>query len=226
MDSCCKSQSGEEIRCLFLGDEFPNLDVKTQKGDFKLWDYQGSGWLIFFSHPRDFTPVCTTELGKVAKLQGEFEKKNTKVIALSVDSVEDHEKWIQDINETQNCEVNFPIISDPGFSISKQIGMYHPKMDSKITIRTTYIISPEHQVKLMIQYPPSTGRNFTEVLRVLDSLQLTYTKQVATPEGWKQGDKCVIIPSVTNEQAKEKFPQGWEEVKPYLRLVDVNANQN
>ena len=218
-------QSNTEIKSLFLGDTFPNLEVNTQTGNFNIYDYQGDSWLILFSHPRDFTPVCTTELGRVAKLLPEFSNRNTKVIALSCDSVEDHAKWIKDINETQSTEVTFPIISDLDFSIAKSIGMYHPNLDSKVTVRTTYIISPDKKVKLMIQYPPSTGRNFNEVLRVLDSLQLTYTKQVATPENWKQGDRCVILPSISNEQAKEKFPQGWEEIRPYLRLVDMNENK-
>lgn len=211
-----------DIKCLFLGDDFPNLDVQTQKGDFKIHDYQADSWLIFFSHPRDFTPVCTTELGRVAKLSNEFEKRNTKVMALSCDTVEDHLKWIKDINETQQTNVDYPIVADPDFKISKQIGMFHPNCETKITVRTTYIIDPNHKVKLMIQYPPSTGRNFNEILRVLDSLQLTFTKSVATPENWIPGDKCVILPNITNEVAKEKFPQGWEEVRPYLRLVDVN----
>jgi thioredoxin-dependent peroxiredoxin len=210
-----------DVKTLFLGDTFPNLKVSTQTGDFDIYDYQGDSWLIFFSHPKDFTPVCTTELGRVSKLLPEFEKRNCKVIALSIDSVEDHKKWIQDINETQGTDVNYPIISDPDFTHSKQIGMYHPNLDNRITVRTTYIISPDKKVKLMIQYPPSTGRNFNEILRVLDSLQLTATKQVATPENWKPGDRCVILPSIKNEEAKEKFPQGWEEVKPYLRLVNI-----
>lgn len=211
-----------DIKCLFLGDTFPNLDVKTQEGDFKLYDYMGEGWLLFFSHPRDFTPVCTTELGKVSKLSEEFSKRNTKPIALSCDSVESHKKWIEDINSTQKTKVNYPIIADEDFSIAKSIGMFHPNCDSKVTVRTTYIISPDKKVKLMIQYPPSTGRNFDEILRVLDSLQLTAYNQVATPENWKKGDKCVIIPSLSNDDAKIKFPQGWDEVTPYLRLVDLN----
>ena len=212
----------KEIKSLFLGDTFPNLAVSTQKGDFNLYDYQGSSWLIFFSHPRDFTPVCTTELGRASKLIPEFEKRNCKVIALSCDSVEDHKKWILDINETQGTEVNFPIVADPDFTIARQIGMYHPNLDAKVTVRTTYIISPDKKLKLMIQYPPSTGRNFHEILRVLDSLQLTATKLVATPENWQPGEKCVILPTLSDEQANEKFPQGWEKIKPYLRLVDVS----
>lgn len=217
-----KDNTSSDIKTLFLGDTFPNLKVSTQKGDFDIYDYQGDSWLILFSHPKDFTPVCTTELGRVSKMLPDFEKRNCKVIALSCDSVEDHFKWIKDINETQCTELNYPIISDPDFTHAKQIGMYHPKLDNKITVRTTYIISPDKKVKLMIQYPPSTGRNFNEIIRVLDSLQLTAYKQVATPENWQPGDKCVILPNINNEQAKEKFPQGWDEVKPYLRLVDVS----
>ena len=211
-----------ECRSLMLGDTFPNLEVSTSEGDFKLHDYKGNGWLVFFSHPRDFTPVCTTELGRASKLNDEFAKRNCKLIALSCDSVEDHKKWIKDINETQNTTVNFPIVGDVDLQIAKSIGMVHPNLDSKITVRTTYIIDHDHKVKTMIQYPPSTGRNFDEILRVLDSLQLTVNRKVATPENWKQGGLCVILPSVNNEQAKELFPQGWYEVKPYLRLVDVN----
>ncbi len=211
-----------QVKSLFLGDTFPNLDCKTTTGDYKLYDYQGDSWLIFFSHPKDFTPVCTTELGRAAKMKEVFDGRNTKMIALSCDSVEEHKKWICDIDETQKTTVNYPIISDPELTQAKQIGMVHPNVDAKISVRTTYIISPDHKVKLMIQYPPSTGRNFDEILRVLDSLQLTATRKVATPENWKEGDRCVILPTVNNEQAKEMFPQGWEEVKPYLRLVDVN----
>jgi len=215
--------SKTECASLMLGDTFPNLDLKTSTGDFKLYDYQGSGWLIFFSHPRDFTPVCTTELGRAAKLVPEFEKRSCKLIALSCDSVEHHKEWIKDINETQKTEVTYPIIGDADSKIARSVGMIHPKLDEKVTVRTTYIIDPNHVVKIMIQYPPSTGRNFDEIIRVLDSLQLTVNRKVATPENWKQGDCVVILPTVTNDQAKEMFPQGWNEVKPYLRLVDLNA---
>lgn len=220
MDKSC-----DGMKCLFLGDTFPDAKVETQNGSFSIHEYVGNNWMILFSHPRDFTPVCTTELGRVAKLLPEFERRNCKVLALSCDSVEEHVKWIKDINETQGTEVTFPIISDPNFELAKNIGMYHPKLDAKVTVRTTYIVDPNKKVKLMIQYPPSTGRNFNEVLRVLDSLQLTFTKQVATPENWKQGDKCVILPTISNEEAKEKFPQGWVEVKPYLRLVDMEVQK-
>ncbi len=216
--------NSSEYKTLLLGDPFPNVDCITSTGDFKLYDYQGNkkDWLIFFSHPRDFTPVCTTELGRAAKLTSEFEKRNCKMIALSCDSVEDHKNWIKDINETQKSIVTYPIISDPELKVAKNIGMVHPNLDAKITVRTTYIIDPDHKVKAVMQYPPSTGRNFDEILRVLDSLQLTVNRKVATPENWKSGDPCVILPSLNNEQAKELFPQGWDEVKPYLRLVDLN----
>ena len=214
-----------EIKCLMLGDEFPNLDLQTTTGDFKLHDYQAKSWLIFFSHPRDFTPVCTTELGRASKLVGEFDKRDCKLIALSGDNVENHKKWTLDINETQGTTVTYPIVGDPDLKIARSIGMVSPNLDDKITMRTTYIIDPNHKVKIMIQYPPSTGRNFDEIIRVLDSLQLTVNRKVATPENWKQGDCCVILPSVTNDQAKELFPQGWNEVKPYLRLVDLNATK-
>jgi alkyl hydroperoxide reductase subunit AhpC len=211
-----------EIRSLMLGDAFPNIECQTSIGDLKLHEYQGKDWLIFFSHPKDFTPVCTTELGRASKLLPEFTKRNCKMVAISCDSAEDHVKWIKDINETQGTTVTFPIIGDLDLKIAKSIGMVHPNLEAKITVRTTYIIDPDHKVKIMIQYPPSCGRNFDEILRVLDSLQLTVNSKVATPENWKQGDKCVIIPSLSNEEAKVLFPQGWEEVKPYLRLVDLN----
>jgi len=213
--------SKDNIRCLMLGDVFPDLKGNTSDGEISLYDYMGDGWLLFFSHPRDFTPVCTTELGRVAKLKDEFAKRNTKVIALSCDKVDSHKEWIKDIDRTQSCVVNFPIIADEDFKLARQCGMYHPEIDPKATVRSCFIISPNKKVRLIIQYPPSTGRNFDEVLRCLDSLQLTDKYSVATPENWKEGDKVVIIPSIKNEQAKEKFPQGWEEVTPYLRMVQL-----
>lgn len=206
---------------LMLGDEFPNLEVKTQIGTFKLHDYMGNGWLIFFSHPKDFTPVCTTELGRVAKLLPEFAKRNTKVIALSGDSVEDHVNWIKDINDTQKCEVTYPIVGDEKLETARRLGMVHDNCEKNITVRSVFIVGADRKVKLIITYPPSTGRNFDEVLRCLDSLQLTAEKKVATPENWKHGDRCVILPTVNNEDAKKQFTQEWEEVRPYLRLVDV-----
>ena len=212
----------QDYKQLFLGDTFPNLKVNTTTGEFNIHDYMADGWLIYSSHPRDFTPVCTTELGRAAKMQAEFAKRNTKIIAMSCDSVESHLKWLEDINSTQKTKVEYPIVADEDFSIAKQIGMYHPKCESKITIRTTYIISPDKKVRLMIQYPPSCGRNFNEIIRVLDSLQITDSHKVATPENWTQGEKVVIVPSLSNDEAKELFPQGWEEQTPYLRLVDLN----
>jgi alkyl hydroperoxide reductase subunit AhpC len=174
-----------------------------------------------FSHPADFTPVCTTELGAVAKLKlkGEFEKRNVKVIALSVDPIESHYQWIKDINETQNTTVNFPIIADPVFHVSKLYDFVHPNASDKFTVRSVVIIDPEKKVKLMITYPASTGRNFEEILRVIDSLQLTANYQVATPANWKQGEDVVVIPSIKTEDVSAKFPKGFKEIKPYLRIT-------
>ena len=210
-----------DYKCLFLGDEFPNIDVQTHLGDFKIYDYQGDSWLIILSHPRDFTPVCTSELAKVAQIIKEFEKRNTKVIALSCDSKEDHIKWAEDISLLNETEVTFPIIADQDLSISKQIGMYHPKSENRNTIRTTFIIDPSKKVRLMTHYPTSTGRSFAEMLRVIDSLQVTSSNSVATPENWKKGDKCLILPTVSEEKSREIFPQGWSEIKPYMRYVDI-----
>ena len=212
----------EQCKTLMIGDTFPDSDLKTTEGDITLYKYMDDKWLVFFSHPADFTPVCTTELGKVNKLKDEFAKRNCKVIALSGDSVDDHKSWIKDIESTQECVMSYPIIADEGLKLSKQIGMYHPNCESKVNIRTVYVISPNKKVRLMIQYPPSTGRNFDELLRVIDSLQITDNHSCATPEGWQKGDKVVILPTVNDEDAKTKFPQGFETVKPYLRFVDLN----
>jgi alkyl hydroperoxide reductase subunit AhpC len=210
-----------DYKCLYLGDEFPNIEVKTHLGDFKLHDYQDNSWLVFMSHPRDFTPVCTSELAKVAKIIKEFDKRKTKVIALSCDTIQEHKKWVEDINILNETEVTFPIISDLDLKVSKLIGMYHPHNDDRSTIRTTYIIDPSKKVRLMTHYPTSTGRSFGEILRALDSLQITSEKSVATPENWKKGDKCLILPNLSEEETLKKFPQGWNEVKHYLRYVDV-----
>jgi len=176
-------------------------------------------WAVLFSHPKDFTPVCTTELGTVAKLKGEFEARNCKVIALSVDGVEDHKKWIEDINETQNTTVNFPIIADEDRKVSTLYDMIHPNADNTLTVRSVFIIGPDKKVKLSLTYPASTGRNFDELLRTIDSLQLTSDFQVATPANWKDGEDCVIVPSVSDEEAKTKFPKGFTTVRPYLRMT-------
>lgn len=217
---CTNSRKADINPCL-IGDMFPNFQAQTQLGKIDLYEYMGNGWLIFFSHPRDYTPVCTTELGRAAKLQKEFEKRNAKVIALSVDDLKSHRGWIKDIEETQTCKVDFPIIADEDANISKQLGMIHPSSDPKLTVRSVFIVSPDKKNKLMIAYPPSTGRNFDEILRCLDSLQLTAKNQVATPENWKAGEKSVILPAINNEEAIKKFPQGFEEVKSYLRYVNV-----
>ena len=202
-----------------LGDLVPDFEAETSIGKINFHAYLGNSWGVLFSHPADFTPVCTTELGRVAKLQDEFTKRNVKTIALSVDPVDSHKAWIQDINETQNTEVTYPIIADPDFSISKLFDFVHPNASDKFTVRSVIVIGPDKRAKLIITYPASTGRNFDELLRVIDSLQLTANYSVATPADWKFGEDVVIAPSVSNEEALEKFPKGFKEVKPYLRLT-------
>jgi alkyl hydroperoxide reductase subunit AhpC len=202
-----------------LGDIAPDFTADTTEGTIVFHEWLGDGWGVLFSHPKDFTPVCTTELGAVAKLKDEFAKRNAKVIAISVDPLESHERWIADINETQNTNVNFPLIADPDRKIADLYGMIHPNAGDTVTVRSVFIVGPDKKVKLMITYPQSTGRNFQEILRVLDSLQLTAGYQVSTPADWKQGDDVIIVPAVSDEAAKEKFPKGWEAKKPYLRLT-------
>ncbi len=204
---------------LRLGDKAPDFDAMTSEGKINFYNYLGDGWGILFSHPADYTPVCTTELGAVAKYKDEFEKRNTKVLALSVDGVESHKGWIDDINETQNTTVNFPIIADEDKKIADLYDMIHPNEDNTLTVRSVYVIAPDKSIKLMITYPASTGRNFDELLRVIDSLQLTAYRKVATPANWKHGEDVVISPAVTNEEAKDLFPKGFQEVKPYLRMT-------
>lgn len=204
---------------LKLGDKAPNFDAETSEGKINFYDYLGDSWGILFSHPADYTPVCTTELGTVARYKDKFEKRNVKVLALSVDGLESHTGWIKDINETQNTEVNFPIIADEDKKVSNLYGMIHPKADNTLTVRSVYIIGPDKTIKLMITYPASTGRNFDELLRVIDSLQLTAYNKVATPANWKNGEDVVISPSVSNEEADKMFPKGYKEVKPYLRTT-------
>ena len=204
---------------LRLGDTAPNFDAETTKGKLNFYDYLGDSWGVLFSHPSDYTPVCTTELGTVANYQPEFDKRNTKVIALSVDDLESHKGWVKDIEETQNVKLNYPIIADEDKNVSSLYGMIHPNEDNKATVRSVFIISPDKKVKLTITYPPSTGRNFEEILRVIDSLQLTAYKKVATPANWKKGEDVVISPSVSNEEAEKLFPKGFKEVKPYLRMT-------
>ncbi|MEN0055460.1 MAG: peroxiredoxin [Mucilaginibacter sp.] len=204
---------------LRLGDKAPNFTAKTSAGDIDFYEYLGDSWGVLFSHPGDYTPICTTELGKTAALKDEFAKRNVKVLALSVDSVESHHGWINDINETQGVEVNFPIIADEDRKISEAYDMIHPNASINATVRSLFIIGPDKAVKLIITYPASTGRNFQEILRVIDSLQLTANYSVATPADWKDGEDVVIVPAVKTEDIAAKFPKGYKAVKPYLRIT-------
>jgi alkyl hydroperoxide reductase subunit AhpC len=204
---------------LRLGDKAPNFTAQTSQGEINFYDYLGDGWGILFSHPADYTPVCTTELGRTAALKEEFAKRNTKVMALSVDSVESHKGWINDINETQGVDLDFPIIADEDRKIAESYDMIHPNASMNATVRSLFIIGPDKTVKLIITYPASTGRNFQEILRVLDSLQLTAYHSVATPADWKDGEDVVVVPAIKTEDIPAKFPKGFKEVKPYLRLT-------
>ncbi|RAV30598.1 peroxiredoxin [Sinomicrobium soli] len=204
---------------LKLGDKAPNFTAQTSEGEIDFYEYLGDGWGILFSHPADYTPVCTTELGAVAKYKDEFAKRNVKVLALSVDGLESHKGWIKDINETQDTTVNFPIIADEDRKVSNLYDMIHPNANSTLTVRSVYVIGPDKTIRLMITYPASTGRNFEELLRVIDSLQLTQYHKVATPANWKHGEDVVISPAVSNEDATGIFKKGFREVKPYLRLT-------
>ena len=204
---------------LRLGDTAPNFTANTTEGKIDFYEYLGDGWGVLFSHPADYTPVCTTELGAVAKLKDEFAKRNTKVLALSVDDLENHKGWISDINETQNTTVNFPIIGDKDRKVSELYDMIHPNSSENFTIRSVFIIGNDKKVKLIISYPASTGRNFDELLRVIDSLQLTANYSVATPADWKQGEDVVVSPSIKTEDIDAKFPKGHKVIKPYLRMT-------
>lgn len=204
---------------LHLGDTAPDFNASTSLGNINFYEYLGNSWGILFSHPADYTPVCTTELGKTAGLKEEFAKRNVKVLALSVDSVEKHKDWIGDINETQHCTVDFPIIADDDKKVSMLYDFIHPKASATTTVRSLVIIGPDKLVKLIITYPASTGRNFVEVLRVIDSLQLTANYSVATPANWKNGENVIVIPSISTEDAIKKFPKGIEVIKPYLRYT-------
>jgi len=204
---------------LRLGDLAPNFKAKTSQGEIDFYEFLGDSWGVLFSHPADYTPVCTTELGKTASLKSEFDKRNVKVAALSVDSVESHKGWINDINETQNVEVNFPIIGDENREIALAYDMIHPNASLTATVRSLFIIAPDKTVKLMITYPASTGRNFQEILRVIDSLQLTAKYSVATPADWKDGEDVIVVPAVKTEDIPAKFPKGFTQIKPYLRTT-------
>jgi alkyl hydroperoxide reductase subunit AhpC len=210
-----------------IGDEAPDFTADTTEGKIKFHDWIGDSWAILFSHPKDFTPVCTTELGYMAKLKPEFDKRNTKIIGLSIDPVADHKRWVGDIEETQGAKVSYPLIGDADLTVAKLYDMIHPNASGaaprtaadNATIRSVFVIGPDKKVKLMLTYPMSTGRNFDEVLRVLDSIQLTAKHKVATPVNWKHGDDVIILASVSNDEAKAKYPGGWKSPKPYLRIV-------
>jgi alkyl hydroperoxide reductase subunit AhpC len=202
-----------------LGDTAPDFTAETTEGTIELHKYLGDGWGVLFSHPKDYTPVCTTELGRVANLKSEFDKRDVKVLALSVDSVDSHKGWVNDINETQGCTVNYPIIADPDKKVAELYDMIHPNALNNLTVRSVFIIGPDKKVKLTLTYPASTGRNFDEILRVIDSLQLTANYQVATPVDWKHGDDCVVVPAIKTEDIPAKFPKGHKVIKPYLRTT-------
>jgi thioredoxin-dependent peroxiredoxin len=204
---------------LQLGDTVPDFEAETTQGKIRFHDWIGDSWAIFFSHPKDFTPVCTTELGAFAKRKAEFDKRGVKIIGLSVDAVSDHKKWAEDIRETQGSALNFPVIGDGDRKIADKYGMIHPKANDTLTVRSVFIIGPDKKVKLTLTYPASTGRNVDEILRVIDSLQLTAKHQVATPVDWKPGGDVIIVPSLSDDEARKRFPHGWKTVKPYLRVV-------
>lgn len=202
-----------------LGDEAPNFTAETTEGTVNFHEWLGDGWGVLFSHPKDFTPVCTTELGAVAKITEDFKKRNVKVLAVSVDALDSHKGWVKDINETQNCTVNYPIIADPDRTVANLYDMIHPNALDNMTVRSVFVIGPDKKVKLTLTYPASTGRNFDEILRVVDSLQLTAKHQVATPANWKDGEDCIIVPAVKDDEIPAKFPKGHRAVKPYLRFT-------
>ena len=204
---------------LRLGDTAPNFKADTSIGPLDFYEFLGDSWGLLFSHPADFTPVCTTELGRTASLKDDFDKRNVKAIALSVDPVDSHHNWIKDIEETQNVQMNFPIIADHDRKVSELYDMIHPNVTEKTTVRTVFVIDPDKKIKLTLTYPPSTGRNFMEILRVIDSLQLTAYHSVATPADWQHGEDVVISPSISNEEIPDKFPKGHTEIKPYLRMT-------
>ena len=204
---------------LRLGDEAPNFTAETTQGTITLYDYLGDSWGMLFSHPKDFTPVCTTELGAFAKRKADFDKRGVKLIGLSVDPIDSHEGWSKDIEETQGAALNYPLIADPDRKVAELYDMIHPNVSETVTVRSVFIIGPDKKVKLLLTYPQSTGRNIDELLRVIDSLQLTANYSVSTPANWNQGDDVIIAPAISNEDAKTKFPKGWKELKPYLRLT-------
>lgn len=206
---------------LQLGTLAPDFEAKTTQGPIRFSDFAAGHWVVLFSHPKNFTPVCTTELGEAARLKPEFDTRGVKVIGLSVDPLDRHDAWAQDIEATQGSALNFPMIADPARLVSGLYGMIHPEADPSVTVRTAYVIDPQRKVRLTLTYPPSTGRNFLEILRVIDSLQLTDRAKVATPVNWQPGQRAIIVPSLSDEDAKARFPQGWEAERPWLRWVQV-----
>jgi alkyl hydroperoxide reductase subunit AhpC len=204
---------------LRLGDTVPNFTQASTEGEIDFYKWAGDSWVVLFSHPADYTPVCTTELGEVAKLKPEFDKRNVKVIALSIDDVDSHNGWVGDIEETQGYGVNYPILADDDKKVSDLYDMIHPNANAKVTVRTVFVIDPDKKLRLTITYPPSTGRNFEEIIRVIDSLQLTDQYSVATPVNWKDGEDVVVAPTIPTEEAKQRFPKGVTEIKPYLRMT-------
>ncbi|MGH8893011.1 MAG: peroxiredoxin [Actinomycetes bacterium] len=206
-------------RPLQLGDEAPDFSAETTEGPIRFHEWLGTSWGVLFSHPKDFTPVCTTELGEVARIKHEFDRRDVKVMGLSVDPLDAHQRWSRDIQETQGHAPNFPMVADADRAVSSLYGMIHPNADDTATVRSVFVIGPDKKVKLTITYPMSTGRNFDEVLRVVDSLQLTATYKVSTPANWQQGEDVIIVPAVDDEEARQRFPDGWTALKPYLRVV-------
>lgn len=206
---------------LRIGDTAPNFKIATTQGDIDFHDWSGDSWVFFFSHPADFTPVCTTEMGRTAQLALEFRDRKTKPLGLSTDTVEEHMKWIEDVNDTQNTNLTFPIVADSDHKVARLYDMIHPDESETAAVRSVFIIDPNKKIRLTMTYPMSVGRNFDEILRVIDALQTGDTYKVATPADWLQGDKVIIPPSVSDEDARKKFPQGWDEVRPYLRFTQV-----
>lgn len=202
-----------------LGDIAPDFEAETTEGTLNFHDWMGDGWAVLFSHPKDYTPVCTTELGMAARMKPEFDRRNVKIVGLSVDPLDSHAGWARDIEETQGIALNFPVIADADRRISDLYDMIHPNASDTFTVRSVYVVGPDKKVKLMITYPASTGRNFDELLRVIDSLQLTADYSVATPVNWKDGEDCIIVPALSDDDAREKFPAGWKTLKPYLRVT-------
>jgi Peroxiredoxin len=216
-------QTDEDTMSLHIGDIAPDFEADTTKGHIKLHDWASDAWVFFFSHPADFTPVCTTEMGRTAQLAEEFAKRNVKPLGLSTDTVEEHKKWIEDVNDTQNTTLDFPIVADPDLTISKLYDMIHPGESATEAVRTVFIIDPQKKLRLTMTYPMSVGRNFDEILRVIDALQTADRNRVALPADWRPGGEAIIPPSIPNELAKDLFPQGWEELRPYLRKVKLSA---